>query len=711
MWGINAKYNSVCNLDATKPQWDPETCRCYCPFGSIANENTAIGDTTKASGCPNDWYHVNEANCSCECNKTHPNTLCQDAAHAATPVFDKDTCSCTCPAEIAEHCNSDATGCPVEYDAATCTCKHTHGLTAGPVFKKDQNENTEAFSFAQWCSGTHSEDQCDATHPSFDPSTCSCYCKFTTSDARLSKAAPEGGFTWNEDSCSYTCEEECSGSTPFLDVDTCTCGCPTDGADHCSDDAEWDPDTCKCIDKDLTWGSATYKDDWHFTSTDYNQCTPNTVTPCDKTQTTCTDGLVGAIHPKPAFDPVDCSCYCPSSQDECSLHQDIPFFDDHQCGCTCPQEWQDACLTSNADGCAVASFDTDTCSCVGNNPTKGEAVFGAINNFDFDAWCPADSKHSEAECDADHPSFDPVTCSCYCKFDTNIPERLQASQQHKDLVANFENFSNCAYTCTKSAESCAANPATPYFNPETCTCFCAVVDQCSDNGVFNAATCECDPKPPVLATDPVNLAVYKDGFQPGYFALDCDGNVSSTFVNIYPAGHVEGDDHSQGSCTSDAATTAAGSDCFQLVPAFNPFTYSCECPIDQNFCNSFGRDFDVHNCNCKCREPDGGCAAGTFWDRTDCACQTCGEIAFCAPGDSACNVFCSAPDCAVCNPAAAEFDMTTCQCEWKTNFSQTDPTNPQARYNAGWTTEMCMDSCIKGQDDCNAQDTTNLLAG
>ena len=55
--------------------------------------------------------------------------------------------------------------------------------------------------------------------------------------------------------------------------------------------------------------------------------------------------------------------------------------------------------------------------------------------------------------------------------------------------------------------------------------------------------------------------------------------------------------------------------------------------------------------------------------------------------------------------------MTTCQCEWKTNFSQTDPTNPQARYNAGWTTEMCMDSCIKGQDDCNAQPTDNLLAG
>jgi len=55
--------------------------------------------------------------------------------------------------------------------------------------------------------------------------------------------------------------------------------------------------------------------------------------------------------------------------------------------------------------------------------TSIEDPKGTIENFDLSAWCLA-SQQRPADCTADFPSYDILTCSAYCKYNTPV-DRLK----------------------------------------------------------------------------------------------------------------------------------------------------------------------------------------------------------------------------------------------------------------------------------------------
>lgn len=94
---FKARTPATCN--SQHPLWHPNYCACYCPFDSDDSKlNVADGYKSNASGCPNDWYTINEATCSCSCEKAHPSTFCQ--ASLTKPFLTKENCMCECPAEV-----------------------------------------------------------------------------------------------------------------------------------------------------------------------------------------------------------------------------------------------------------------------------------------------------------------------------------------------------------------------------------------------------------------------------------------------------------------------------------------------------------------------------------------------------------------------------------------------------------------------------------
>jgi hypothetical protein len=380
-----------------------------------------------------------------------------------------------------------------------------------------------------------------------------------------------------------------------LNKDSCTCECPVttcaDGeacSEVCSDFAVWNAASCECVIKQEheTTGEATYQNEWQPTYTNSKTCPATDIFWNSKKQSDCNSDSM------PALKASTGECYCPVTLEICAAYPDKPYFNEAECGCTCPSEWKDACLSSNQNGCPVAEFEDATCSCKSINPTAGTAVFdsslfASTTGFDFASWCsPHSNVFSEVSCPTNKPSYDPVTCSCYCKYDANTPAHLKAESH------NFTVSSTCTLVPTANAAYCAATYADkPFYNPNTSECFCPFGQEAcdADFAVFDGNTCSCAPNVDASSIElgTATLHLYQDEFVPSVMCMTCnDQNQWLLEEMFWPTGS-EGPmsftlpPNNQLVCSQDAEEilNAVGGCTADLQPTFMPLSGDCGCML------------------------------------------------------------------------------------------------------------------------------------
>eukprot|EP00753_Platysulcus_tardus_P010827 PLAT3087.1.p1 GENE.PLAT3087.1~~PLAT3087.1.p1 ORF type:complete len:869 (-),score=402.62 PLAT3087.1:64-2670(-) len=189
--------------------------------------------------------HFNDKACACECEAPFRGELCDECIPKDCPgnlVQDKETCGCTCPADL--HC---AHGGFVDVDSCTCKCEAPWSGESCETCKPQKcahdglwnSETCQCDCLPPWSS----EDNCASCPPldcqhggDFQPGACACDCKGLWTGEMCDECPTVEELAFNGVDC---------GGRGF-DRNACKCRDSCEPLD-CLHGGEQDPDTCKCV--------------------------------------------------------------------------------------------------------------------------------------------------------------------------------------------------------------------------------------------------------------------------------------------------------------------------------------------------------------------------------------------------------------------------------------------------------------------------------